>query len=58
MSVKIKSFGNKKLVIRNCNICGEKKEMGQNERFCSQICRQQATDISKYGHEYRVSVRK
>jgi endogenous inhibitor of DNA gyrase (YacG/DUF329 family) len=58
MSVKIKNLYEKKLVVRTCNICGKKREMNKDERFCSPICRQQATDMSKFGHEYRVSIRK
>jgi len=58
MSVKIKSLLEKAQIIRTCNMCGRQRSMGRNERFCSPICRQQATDISKFGNEYRVSIRK
>ena len=56
MGVKIKPLSKKITKLRRCEICEKMKPMSKFERFCSSLCRQAATEIDKYGSEFRVAL--
>lgn len=58
MAVKIKTLHPTKKKLRMCHICGKMKEMEMAQRFCSPACKHAASEIDKFGVEFKVTLTK